>query len=177
MGLGGMGMEAEQRSISERFGWDRAPEEEEWEEMVPVLAPGIQMLAQVNGTWDLVAAIKDQRPYKVKTYESGGLRRGIDLAKGQCSEENPTLWALSTATRRFKIASTLLAETLMQINLQGKDLARGLKETWQVVGESQTIQITYCDPHVLITRQMGDYRGGDLYLLWKRKIGPKWIKY
>mmetsp|Transcript_11524 Transcript_11524/g.18888 ORF Transcript_11524/g.18888 Transcript_11524/m.18888 type:complete len:913 (-) Transcript_11524:6-2744(-) len=163
--------------------------------------PTSEMYVLSNGTWDLVSSIRDlssssavsvlgvssqgrgrggRRSQGVaQNFETGDLRRSIDLLKRQSFETNPVMWGLSTVTRRYAIVTTPAAASVMEVSLQGDDLKQSPTACWQIPGTSQqSFEITYCDSTLMVTRQVHpDIGKPDLYLLWKRKKDTVWKKY
>lgn len=93
----------------------------------------------INGSWDLVASLKDRAPYRVTRYDTDSLIRTFTTAKNICSETVPTFWGFSSATTSFEAAWD---PNFCEISLDGENLIDSIAPYQRKRQRRQTFQVT-----------------------------------
>ena len=127
----------------------------------------------INGTWDLMVSLMDERPYSARRFESGVMRRIFDMKKSQVTESVPVFWGLSSSTLRSNFEWD---EQRCEVTLPGEEFSRS-RAPWQDKGEEKVFHVIYADEEVMLTcEQSPKLQGPDLFSLWKRKL-TVWRKW
>ena len=105
----------------------------------------------LNGSWDLMLSLSDKKPYVAKRYESGSVRRILNMKFDRpassflvpevstVKEEAPVFWGLSTSTIRGTVVwNGARAELSMELS-DGRDSAA----PWKRKKNEQTLQVVY----------------------------------
>jgi hypothetical protein len=131
---------------------------------------------QVNGTWDLVISISDKAPFTASRYESGSVRRVLDVVNLACSETVPVLWGLSEAKYWYDMEWDAVRS---QVSLSGGQIRQSTAPWQKKKQDRQTFQVVYCDDAMLVSREMSadTISDPDLYSVWKRVLPTVWRKY
>lgn len=148
----------------------------------PVLTSDISdyYFKALNGTWEVVVALSDKSPYTAKRYEYGDLRRTLitqvtGFGTPMCEEVYPTFWGLSQGKNRFTLDWDGRRN---EVSFSGGELSSSQGPWVRRNDRSQSVQVTFCDDTMLVTKQMSEsISEPDLYLLWKRVLPTVWKKY
>jgi hypothetical protein len=101
----------------------------------PVVASSYEK--SMNGTWDLLVSLADTQPYTAKRYESGMMRRIVDMPNESCIEVVPVMWGLSTARQWSELKwNAQRTEALMS----GPQVVQS-QAPWQTKNKDQTFQV------------------------------------
>lgn len=164
----------ETRSIYSVMSDDPAPVARQKKPTAVLSSPANVFSRTVNGTWDLMVSLVDERPYSARRFESGVMRRIFDMKERQVTEAVPVFWGLSSSTLRGNFEWN---EQRCEVTLPGEEFSRS-RAPWHDKGEEKVFQVIYADEEVMLTCEKSSKKpqGPDLYSLWKRKL-TVWRKW